>query len=233
MVNLLNSFKAKPKFYLRAILCIVVPFSVGTALSLIVMYAGDESGFGVTALQWTYRAFYALEIAAAYTLIVAAIYTKGPKSAAKITAVYALCRFVGELLEYLHERWLPENGAGLEYDRIMSGVSHISEFFAAVSLAFGVWIMSAAFLKLYKTNEGKRKYAVKSAVNFAILFEFAVSFTRLIVRSGFDLFRADLTPPVDTIRVFVYEAVETIVFFAIIAFIGSRIALFVCTEREF
>ena len=235
MVNLLTKVEAKPRFFFRAILCIVVPFALSTALDAAIFRFGAsaDGSFGAILLNWAYKSFYALTVSAAYTLIVAAIYTKGPKSAAKITLVYALCRLLGEAQEYLLEL-RSESGASLsDYDRIMSGVSHISEFFAAVSLAFGVWIMSSAFLRLYKTREGKRKYAVRSAVNFAILFEFIVSFARLVVRSGVDLFRADVAPSVDSIRAFVYDAVGTVVFFAIIAFVGSRIVLFICTDRDF
>ena len=235
VVNLLTSVKAKPRFFLRAILCIAVPFGVSCALDLLLMAAkrGGSAGFGVTFLEWAYSSFYALTVAAGYTLIVAAIYTKGQKSAAKIMLFYALCRFTGEMLEHLRENWSATGEAVSDYDRIMSGVAHLSEFFAAVALAFGVWIMSSAFLRLYKTRDGKRKYALRSGVNFAILFEFTVAFARLIVRSGAGLFGSGLGLSVNAISTFVYEAVEAVVAYAIIAFIGSRIVLYVCTEREF
>ena len=176
--------------------------------------------------------FVALTIASAYTLIVASIFTKGKKSAALITAVYALCRCTGEVIEFVHERWLNEEGLISDSDRILSGVSHISEFFIAVALAFCVWIMSSAFFRLYKSSDKKRKYEVKSAVNSAILFEFIVSFLRMLVRSGAGLFSGE-TLSVDAISTVISGAVETVVFFAILAFICSRIVLFICTKREF
>ena len=232
MVNLLTKVKAKPKFFLRAILCIVAPFTVSAALDIAIMASQGSQGLGFRLLEWSYLGFHALMVSASYTLIVAAIYTKGPKSAAKITAVYAACRFTGEAIELVHERLISDESI-LEHDRIMSGVSHLSEFFAAVALAFGVWIMSNAFLRLYNTREGKRKYAVRSAVNFAILFEFIVAFARLVVRSGAEIFTSELTPSVNAIGTFVYDAVRTVVAFAIIAFVTSRIVLFICTDREF
>ena len=228
-----TSIDAKPRFFLRAVLCITAPFVLFAVFDLLNMHLTDAGGFGAKLIYIEYRAYYALTIASAYTLIVAAIYTKGPKSAAKITAVYAALRFIGEMLEHLYERWMNEDGAATEYDRIMYGVSHISEFFIAVALAFGVWIMATAFFKLYKSSDGKRKYAVRSAVNSAILLEFIVSFARMALGSGGGLILGNTAPSVDAISDVVYGAVETVVFFAIIAFIGSRIVLFVCTEKEF
>lgn len=236
-VNLLTAINARPKFMLRAVICMIVPFIAEEVyyFAWICARAGENiASVGVTHLRWSYSAFYAITVAAAYTLIVCVLYTFGPRQAAKIIGIYAALRALSEGFAFLCEKsGIGVEGDIAESDSIMNAVSHISDFFAAVALAFGVWIIAAAFLRLYKAKEGARRYSAGNAVNFAILFEFIVSLMRFVVSSGISFAEEGGAVTVEAIRLFVYGSVEKVVFFAVFAFICSRVVLFICTEREF
>lgn len=235
MNNPLNSVKARKRFYLRAILCVVLPSVLSEVMKLVIMSLNSAAYEtpGATVARWAYLAIYSITVSAAYTSIAAAVYTKGAKGGAIMLGVYAVCRLAGESVEYFGEQSVVVADVMPAYGPIMSAVSHISDFFAATALAACVLIISSVFLKLYNSKDGKRKFAVRSCLNFVILFEFSVSFIRLLVNSGTDFFSAEIAPTVDALRLLVYKAVEAIAFFAIVAFVASRLVLFICTEREF
>lgn len=233
-----NCVQVPQRFYLRAILCIFVPFLVSRCFYIArVCCSGSvyATETGLTLLRWCSIAFLCLSTAAAYTLITVAIYALGPKGAACITGICALRCLLDSLTQFFAESL--NFGSASEqlsdYDMIMSWVTLLSEFFASVALAFGVWIMASAFYRMYKSRDCSRKYSLKNAVNGAVMVHFAVPFCRMLVRGFMGLVRENWTPSLSMMRSIVYEGLEIVVFYAIIAFVGSRVVLAVCTEREF
>ena len=237
MIVPLNKIIQAPGFYIRAALCIFVSAAVGCGLEVLEMcISKTESDYQASFLfiHWGALAFVCISGAAALTLIAVAIYTKGTKCAARVTGIYAVCLVVDAAVKYFTAR--ARDGRVLSgrsgYDAILSIVSYISDFLVAVAIAFGVWIVSAAFLRVYKAREGSRSYSLYSAVNAAILLYFAVPFVRLIVKGAAELVSVNWRPSVTVIRSLVYEGVEICICYAIIAFIGSRITLAICTRKE-
>ena len=235
MVRQMNNFVQKPGFYFRAALCIIIPAVVARLIAILSLGMTVDSGASETVLfaaRHGYLLFFFFSNAAALTLISVAIYTAGTKCAARIMGIFILCLGVDVTVKFFAEGY----GSGVkisDYDAILSAVTYISDFLIAVAIAFGVWIVSSAFFRVYKSRDHSRKYSLKSAVNAAILMNFSVPFVKLMVKSVAGLFDANRQPTVTAIGDAVYEAVEILVFYAVIAFIGSRITLAICTKRDF
>lgn len=238
MIKQQNCIQTAPRFYLRAFLCIIIPTIVSRCLSVAQLCCSGSacaSEVGVMLLRWGSIAFLCLSIAAAYTLIAAAIYALGSKGAACIMFFYALRCFFDSAAKFFTENLYSGQAVAerSDYDSILSVVTLLSEFFASVALAFGVWIMTSAFCRMYRARDCSRKYTLKSAVNAAILLQFAVPFLRMLVRFFSGFIRENRTPSLSMLRSLVRDGLEIVVFYAIIAFIGSRIVLAICTRREF
>lgn len=243
-VNILNMVKQQgcvqtsSRFYLRAFLCILVPGIVGWAFYIgrvCFSKSAYASDIGEMLLRWGALAFLCVSTAAAYTLITLAIYTSGAKGAACITGFYALRCLLDTAAQFFTDSLnsgspSPDRSG---YDVILSGVTLMSELFASVALAFGVWIMASAFYRLYRLRECSRKYSLKSAVNCAILIQFAVPFLKMLVRAFTSFVRSNWIPSLAALRAMVRDGLEIVVFYAIIAFISSRAVLALCTKKEF
>ena len=226
----------QPGFYIRAAMCIFIPAALARAFAFLRLYLDsfeDVSPVALYCVRWAYLLFLCFSDAAALTLIAVAIYTSGRKCAASVTSLFVLCRSADAVCQFFVSGPDGANAGLSEYDSILSAVSQISELLVIIAVAFGVWILSAAFFRTNKAREYSRKYSLKSSVNAAILLYFAVPFVRLLVRFSAQVIAADWQLSVTAIRTFVYEAVEILVFYAVFAFIGSRIALAVSIKRDF
>lgn len=238
MVRQSNSIQTASRFYLRAFLCIIIPgivsraFYIGCLCFSRSAYASDT---GEMLLRWGGLGFFCVSTAAAYTLIALAIYTSGAKGAAYITGFYALRCLLDTAAQFFTETLNLEtvSPGRSDYDAILSKVTLLSELFASVALAFGVWIMASAFYRLYRSRDCSRKYSLKSAVNLAILLQFAVPFLRMLVRAFTAFVRSDWTPSISALRAMAHDGLEIVVFYAIIAFISSRAVLALCVKKDF
>ncbi len=238
MVRQPNSVRTSSRFFLRAFLCIMVPGIVSRAFYAACLFCSRSATVTESCemfLRWGGLAFFCVSTAAAYTLITLAIYTSGTKSASCIMGFYALKCLLDSACQFFTDGMGlgPDAAERSDYDAILSGVSLLSEFFAAVALAFGVWIMTSAFYRMYKSHDCSRKYSLKSAVNFAVLVQFAVPFLKMLVRAFTSFVRANWVPTLSALRSMVYDGLEIVVFYAIIAFISSRAVLALCTEKDF
>lgn len=212
-----NCVQTASRFYLRAFLCIVIPeivsrfFYIGCLCCSRSVYDTQTCEM---LLRWGGLGFFCVSTAAAYTLINLAIYTSGSRSAAYITGFYALACLIDCVAQIFTDALgIGPAVSGLsDYDAILSSVTLLSEFFALVALAFGVWIMASAFYRLYRLRECSRKYSLKSAVNCAILIQFAVPFLRMLVRAFTSFVRADWIPSLSALRAMVRDGLEIVVF---------------------
>ena len=232
MIRLLNNDVQKSRFYIRALLCILVPAVIGRGAAVMSLFMTNVTETASALLHWTFLAFWCLSNAAALTLIAAAIYTGGKKCAVRIMVIFIVCRGADAAAAFAAEGIASEEQIS-DYETILSVVSAFSDFIVAVSVAFGVWIIAAAFYRVWIAKDRSRKYSLRSAVNTAILLNFSVPFVRLLVRTALRIISPDIQPTVTGIGAVVSEGVEIFVFYAIIAFAGSRIALAICTKREF
>ena len=212
------------RYILKVLLLILIPQLAARVLYVAYSYAATDvtaSAFLESALDYGARTFSCLTIGTAYASIQHTVYRYAPARGFVPLGIYAGVILLDDAARF----FIDYLGGAINYRELVALISLSAEFFSTVAIAFGGWILGVAIHHLYVIRSFPRKHSERSAVNASLLLYFAVPLIRWIVNTFSFLVSVEWIATVDETRSIVTDGVSIVVFYAIITFIGSRIAL--------